>query len=62
MNSFGTDEYGNKNGFKTICQKCGKEAKIKRILHYDEHKMITKVTIDMKCDCGNLFGATVYSE
>lgn len=26
MQSFGTEEYGNKDGFKVTCCKCGKEA------------------------------------
>lgn len=28
MQAFGTDVYGNKDGFKIICCKCGKEARI----------------------------------
>lgn len=26
MRAFGTEEYGNSDGFKIICNKCGREA------------------------------------
>lgn len=28
MRAFGTDEFGDKNGFKVICQRCGREARV----------------------------------
>lgn len=28
MYQFGSNEYGNKDGFKVICNKCGREARI----------------------------------
>lgn len=28
MQSFGTEEYGNKNEFKIVCCNCGKEARL----------------------------------
>lgn len=64
MQSFGTEEYGNKDGFKIICCNCGKESKIVPIHH---HNKVTptdydlKITLEFRCTCGNKFGATIHS-
>ena len=63
MRAFGTEEYGNKDGFKITCCKCGKEAWIVPTHHYrdDEYKHPEKITLELRCTCGNKFGATIHS-
>ena len=60
MKHFGTDEYGNKNGFKIICQNCGKEAWIVPT-HYMNKGKVEKITLEIRCTCGNKYGATIHS-
>ena len=36
MQSFGTEEYGNKDGFKVICCQCEKEARLVPTHHYND--------------------------
>ena len=36
MQSFGTEEYGNKDGFKVICCQCRKEARLVPTHHYKD--------------------------
>ena len=36
MQSFGGQEYGNKEGFKVTCCNCGKEARIVPTHHYKD--------------------------
>ena len=60
MQSFGTEEYGNRDGFKVICRKCGKEARIVPTHHYKDGEF--KITLELRCICGNKFGATIHSE
>ena len=43
MRSFGTDEYGNKNGFKVICQRCGREAQVIPTHYLENGKTIKDV-------------------
>ena len=63
MQSFGTEEYGNKNGFKVVCCQCGKEARLVTTHHYKdgEYKHPEKITLELRCTCGNKFGATIHS-
>ena len=63
MQSFGTEEYGNKDGFKVICCQCGKEASLMPTHHYKdgEYKHPEKITLELRCVCGNKFGATIHS-
>ncbi len=62
MMKFGTDEYGNKDGFKVICQNCGKEARIVPI-HYRNrtNEKLEKIILEIRCPCGNKYGATIHS-
>lgn len=34
MRAFGTEEYGNNDGFKIICNQCGGEARLVPTHHY----------------------------
>ena len=63
MKAFGTEEYGNKDGFKVVCNKCGKEAQIVPIHHYKagENVQLEKITLELRCTCGNRYGATIHS-
>ena len=63
MQSFGTEEYRNKDGFKVICCQCGKEARLVPTHHYkdEEYKHTEKITLELRCTCGNKFGATIHS-
>lgn len=62
MQSFGTEEYGNKDGFKIICCHCGKEARIVPTHHYNENDFNnpTKITLELRCVCGNKYGTTIH--
>lgn len=62
MQSFGTEEYGNKDGFSLRCNKCGKEGKIVPMSYYsdEEYKHPNKITLELRCTCGNRFGATIH--
>ena len=59
MRVFGVEEYGNSDGFKIICNKCGREARIIPIHHYKEAGKLEKITIEFRCICGNKYGATI---
>ena len=48
MREFGTDAYGNKDGFKVICNKCGKEARIVPTHHYEEVGKLDKITLELR--------------
>lgn len=63
MQSFGTEEYGNKDGFKVVCCTCGKAARIVPTHYYDDgdYKNPGKITLEIRCVCGNKFGATIHS-
>lgn len=63
MESFGSREYGNKDGFKIICCNCGKEARLVPNHHYKngEYEHPEKITLEVRCVCGNKFGATIHS-
>lgn len=54
MKAFGINEYGNKDGFKIVCCRCGKEAR--------EYKNPEKITLELRCTCGNKYGATIHSD
>lgn len=58
MRAFGTDEFGDKNGFKVICQRCGREARVIPT-HYLENGKTIKITLGFRCICGNKYGATI---
>lgn len=60
MEKIGTDEYGNKDDFKIICQNCGREAKIIPT-HYIDNCEVKKITLEFRCICGNKYGATIHS-
>lgn len=62
MRSFGTEEYGNKDGFKIICNKCGKDGQLIPTHYYEdgEYKNPKKITLEIRCSCGNRFGATIH--
>lgn len=64
MKSFGSEEYGNKDGFKITCCKCGKEGWIVPTHHLDKTPtdFSVKITLEFRCTCGNKFGATIHSE
>lgn len=59
MYQFGSNEYGNKGGFKITCQ-CGREARIVPIHCRDNEKL--KITLEIRCVCGNKYGATIHEE
>lgn len=61
MQSFGTNEYGNKSGFTLKCSKCGKEADIVPVHHYEDgdYKNPVKIVLELRCSCGNKLGATI---
>ena len=63
MEAFGTNEYGNKDGFKVICCRCGKEARIIPTHHYKDGEYVNpeKITLELRCTCGNKYGATIHS-
>lgn len=60
MYQFGSNEYGNKDDFKVICNKCGREARIVPIHRHDNEKL--KITLEIRCVCGNKYGATIHEE
>ena len=59
MREFGTNEYGNKNGFKIVCQHCGKEARIVPISHINDNHKTEKLVLEIRCVCGNKYGADI---
>lgn len=62
MKQFGTNEYGNREGFKIVCCKCGKEGWATPTHHYvdGEYKNPEKITLEFRCSCGNRYGATIH--
>lgn len=71
MKQFGTNEYGNKEGFKIVCCKCGKEGWAVPISHYEhginhcengKYGNPDKITFEFRCSCGNRYGATIYEK
>lgn len=64
MRAFGTEEYGNKDGFKIICCKCGKEGWLVPTHHIMKQSKDSslKITLEFRCVCGNRFGATIHEE
>lgn len=60
MKPFGTNEYGNENGFKIICNCCGKEGWIVPTHQHDKNKL--KITLEFRCGCGNRFGSTIHEQ
>lgn len=61
MKAFGTNEYGNREGFIVKCNKCGKEARLVPIHHYDDSSNLKKITLELRCICGNKYGTTIHS-
>ena len=61
MREFGTNEYGNKEGFLIKCNQCGKEARLVPTHHYDDNHKLEKITLEIRCTCGNKYGATIHS-
>lgn len=64
MKQFGTNEYGNKEGFKIICCKCGSEGWVIPTHSYadGEYKNPEKITLEFICSCGNKYGATIHEK
>lgn len=64
MRSFGTNEYGNKDGFKIICQSCGNEAQLVPTHRYSDgdYTNPAEITLEIRCICGNKFGARIHSK
>lgn len=64
MKSFGSEEYGNKDGFKITCCNRGKEGWIVPIHYHDKISIdfSMKITLEFRCICGNRFGATIHLE
>lgn len=63
MKKFGVKEYGNKDGFKVICNKCGREADITPIHYYKGlDNNLWKINLEIRCTCGNRYGATIHDE
>ena len=60
MKAFGTEEYGNTDGFKIICNKCGREAQIAPPHHYKGIEKLEKITLEFRCVCGNRYGAIIH--
>ena len=62
MKQFGINEYGNREGFKIVCCKCGKEGWATSTHHYadGEYKNPKKITFEFRCSCGNRYGATIH--
>lgn len=62
MKTFGTNEYGNKDGFKIICCKCGNEGWLVPTHHYIDKNDTThmKITAEFRCSCGNRFGSVIH--
>lgn len=63
MREFGTEPYGDKDGFKVICNKCGKEASIVPISYYEDgnYDKPIKIVLEIRCTCGNKYGSTMDS-
>lgn len=63
MRAFGTEEIGNRDGFKIICNKCGREARLVPTHHFkDDFKNPEKITLTCQCICGNKYTATIHSK
>lgn len=64
MKQFGVNEYGNKEGFKIVCCKCGKEGWAVPTNHYEngEYGNPNKITFEFRCSCGNRYGATIHEK
>lgn len=62
MRAFGTEEYGNSDGFKIICNKCGREARIGTTHHYKEVGKLENITLEFRCICGNNTGQLFMSK
>lgn len=61
MRVYGTNEYGNRDGFKIICQNCGREAHFIPT-HYIEDNKTKKIVLEIRCICGNKYGADIHNE
>lgn len=61
MQTFGTEEYGNKDGFKIVCCNCGREARLIPTHFYGDDLDLKKITLEIRCICGNKYGATIHS-
>ena len=61
MQTFGSDEYGNKDGFDITCKLCGKEARIVPISYFERGKydFPYAIVVELRCSCGNRYGATI---
>lgn len=64
IKEFGTEPYGNPNGFKLICCKCGKPAIIVPTHFYETQDTTApdKITLELRCTCGNKYGATIHTK
>jgi hypothetical protein len=62
MKEFGTNEYGNKEGFVVMCTNCGRNAKIVPVSQTNEKGKVVKIILEISCICGNKYGATIYGK
>lgn len=64
IQSFGTEDYGSKESFSIMCNKCGKEAWAVPTHHYSEsiNGKLAKITLEFRCSCGNRLGASIHHE
>lgn len=65
MKQLGTEEWGNRDGFKIVCQNCGREVDIidtHFFGKYTDYKNPDKITLSIRCICGNEYGACIHSK
>lgn len=60
MKEFGTNEFGYKDGFKIVCNKCGKEGWLVPIHIYNDDLTLDRIELEIRCNCGNRYGATIH--
>lgn len=63
MQKFGTNGYGDKDSFTITCSKCGKEARLVPVHVYEDHdyKNPVKIQLEVRCTCGNKYGADIHN-
>lgn len=61
MKVFGTNEKGDRNSFKLVCCKCGKEADLVPVTTYlnNQYKFPDIITIELRCRCGNVYTSRI---
>lgn len=63
MQRFGTNEYGDRDGFTITCNKCGKEARLVPRHIYEDYdfKNPVKIKLEFRCICDNRYGADIHN-